>query len=312
MDRSPRLLIKADLVQILKSVIASVVIKAQPPDLHKDPNRWIHLAVTTAERIWETEVTPLLQNTLLRSRPTIEQLGDIAMTWRCIHKVCEYKKETRFFAMKDVKRKLEITYSWSLEAASSVAEKRALESEYNASKRPRMEWGEEEQPIKEKMVLTSEEVGRLEEIVLAIPRSTGQIDSTAADLIPTPEDMKSLKEAGQWLEDSVLSSYLLLVCHHANGHFTEQARSSAPRWHVWSPHTHQLVESDDQSLWPPRHYPEAAVREVEMHLFPMCLDSHWVMVVMSKVEAGWSTRLVSSMTEYSSKVKNAWDDIAEW
>ena len=278
------------------------------------------MAVTAGNRMWDSTMKPCLSESLVRLRPTLQELEDLGMIYHSIKQVLLKTQDKRFITEAEVDYRLGLIERWLAEKKDNAPSlrKRSLDEELASVvanvKRSRSEWTEQERPIKDKMVLGPEDASRLDASASALPDWTDRVDSTPKDLIPSPLEIESLKHDQEWLYDTILSPYLLLVCHTANGHFSGQTLPVAPKWHVWSPNTHQLVDQPNErnNLWPPRHYPNARIADVEVHLFPMCLRSHWVMVVLSKVGGEWAAKLISSMHGYRDVVEEEWVKIAEW
>lgn len=114
---------------------------------------------------------------------------------------------------------------------------------------------------------------------------------------------------GQWLNDIVVDAYMALVCHHANGHFAANVDlPGSPKWHAWNAFTIKRVRENKQgqTQWPPVSYPHATLEDVEMHWFPFCEASHWMLVVVYREQSSWQASLFSSKAGYESQLDDAW------
>ena len=288
--------------------------KYQSVALYDDPGRNVDLAVTAAVTIWDTICEPYLQGQIkkLPSALLVQQ----EMAWAAISMVVETSKDQRFIEIKDIRLKLSKIRAWKI----GVDPKRpAKATEPSSGKRMRTEAADEDQDILAKMQLSPEEQQELRSLTLAIPRPSGAIDSTPEDTIPTQADMESLLAPETELYDSVIFCYLVLVCHKANGHIAglSTPQRIAPKWYVWDANASQNINNESETFWPPRHYPTAQIDELNILLFPMCLEStlrigHWVMVVVEKMGHAWQHRLISSLPGFVAKAEIIWTPIARW
>ena len=136
-------------------------------------------------------------------------------------------------------------------------------------------------------------------------------------MVLTDKDLGTLTSR-QWVNDNIVDAYIALVCHTVNGHFQGGSLPATPRWHAWNTFTADVVTSKDtdrdlvRRQWPPALYPEAALEDVECHIFPICQRSHWFMGIAARRGHTWQVTYYSTLAGYEKDFERVWTGLVDY
>ena len=144
--------------------------------------------------------------------------------------------------------------------------------------------------------------------------------------VVTAHDVSSLAQGAE-VNDTAIDAHLTLVCHAFNGLFQEGAQlPRSPKYHSWSTHMsiylsgrqEHFEEKHLRQEWPPARFPNAALEDVPVHIFPIHVSGnagggHWILMVLQREQDGqWSLFCYSSLPGYQGDFAVPWQVISSW
>ena len=156
------------------------------------------------------------------------------------------------------------------------------------------------------------------DLTIGVVPTDGPVKNRA---VVTAHDVLSLAQ-GSWVNDAAIDAHLTLVCHTFNGLFDEGIElPKSPRYHAWAASLslylrHKKTPFEEQNLrheWPPARFPNAALEDVECHIFPIHVrGNHWILGVLQNMDGQWTLLPYSSMPGYENDFQEEWELISSW
>ena len=294
-------------------------------------NFFLQSTILAAEQYWQQGFHAIKDNVLPLSSVGRDFLRQQLFMWRTISLVIESIQDFRWASSRSVKDKVRQLERWLNEQAaaasvlaakgSAVTLKRKGDELVGNAKRPQLSAFVSSSPevllIIDRLKLSQDEQCYLDSG--SVPSSSSEnSQGPSKPSTVKPEEMKTLMVTQSWLSDTVVDAYLSLLCQHANGTLGDSnvlKPGASPKFFAWTALLPQMIKtgSDIKGIWPPPSFPDAKIDWVTTFFFPLCLDHHWVLIVLTLGDDfQYSGRLISGLPGYKEKAQATWDSMTGW